>query len=202
MFHYDQYRDCDMRRIRLFVERFPLALLMTYSLNEWHCSHIPLFWAQSGSHELFGHVDVDNPQFSGADEFDAHIAFCGPNAFIPPEAYCNRQLPTWNYLAVHARATVLLDRDPARNFALLRETAIRLEKTPSKFKVSAEDERIPRWIGSICGLRIKINQLEGRFKLSQDKSLEDVKAAAAYFFERSRNQLSAELLNTLAGIAT
>lgn len=200
MFHYEQYRDCDMHRIRLFVERFPLALITTRKASEWHCSHIPLFWDRDAENELFGHVDIRNPQFSGGDEFDAHIAFCGPDAYIPPEAYRNRQLPTWNYLAVHANATVSLDRDPARNLALLRETALRLQGEPSSFRVLATDERIPRWIGSISGLRIKINQMEGRFKLSQDKPREDVKAAAAYFFERSRKQLSTELLDRLAGI--
>ncbi len=200
MFHYEQYLESDMHRIRLFVDSFPLAMITTFSGNEWQCSHIPLFWRLDKCDELFGHVDACNPQFSGAPELDAHIAFCGPNAFIPPEAYSSHQLPTWNYLAVHARAQIVVDRDPERNFAVLSQTASRLEARARPFNVSGNDERIQRWIGSICGLHIKISQVEGRFKLSQDKSPEDVKSASKYFLEQSRKQLSAYLLNVLVEI--
>lgn len=201
MFHYSQYRSTDDRLIRKFVEQFPLAIITSCEGGEWRSSHIPLFWANAASiGELLGHVDVANSQFSDADKLPVHLIFSGPNMYIPPEAYATRQLPTWNYLAVHARATLTIESAPERNLEILSETARHLRNAPSEFRVERDDQRVQRWIGSIRGLRIQVHEIEGRFKLSQDKAPDDVISAANYFSEKISQSVSPETLLAFSGL--
>ncbi|WP_420477177.1 FMN-binding negative transcriptional regulator [Noviherbaspirillum sp. ST9] len=201
MFHYSQYRSTDDQLIRRFVDQFPLAIITSCVGGDWLSSHIPLFWASPNSNgELLGHADAANAQFSNVVDLPVHLIFSGPNMYIPPEAYATRQLPTWNYLAVHARATLNVETDPARNLEILSETARHLRSTPSKFRVERDDQRVQRWIGSIRGVRIRVHEIEGRFKLSQDKAPDDVISAANYFSEKISQSISPETLLEFSGL--
>lgn len=199
MFHYTQYRCTQIKLIREFVERFPLALITSFVDGHWHSSHIPLFLNEHNN-ELFGHVDASNSQFAITDDLPVQIVFVGPNIYIPPEAYATRQLPTWNYLSVHATGTLSIVNNSERNFEILRETALRLKEAPSAFRVEDSDHRVQKWIGSIRGLCIRMNDIEGRFKLSQDKSIEDVAAAAQYFSDALSRKITPDLLLLFSGV--
>ena len=197
MFHYPQYRSTDLALIRSFVRQFPLALITSLHDGQWRTSHIPLFFDEQED-TLFGHVDANNSHFQDTPVLSVQLVFAGPNLFIPPEAYATRQLPTWNYLAVHASGTLTVISDTAENLEILRKSAALLANTPSAFRVEHSDPRIGKWIGGIRGLRIDIADIEGRFKLSQDKAAADVEAAAAYFVEVARARITPELLRTFA----
>ena len=198
MFHYHQYRCTDIALIRSFVAKFPLALIISQEGDQWLSSQIPMFFEESDS-VLFAHVDAQNPQFSSEPSFRALVIFMGPNIYVPPEAYLSHQLPTWNYLAVHAYGTVSVVDDPTKNLDILRKTALRLAPTPSTFRVKNDDSRVIEWIKGIRGLRIELSQIEGRFKLSQDKTPPDVEAAAKYFVDMVGKSLTTDMLLTLIG---
>lgn len=193
MFHYPQYRHTDPQAIRQLVDRFPLALVTTWVDGQWHSSHVPLFLNEDNT-ELFGHVDAGNGQFQCADGQSVQVVFAGPNAYIPPEAYATRQLPTWNYLSAHITGTLTLVHDTQQKIAILSETACRLNGQPGAFRIDHADERIHRWIGSIRGLKIRVLSQEGRFKLSQDKSPGDTRAAAEHFSRVVAQQVTPDLL--------
>lgn len=199
MDHYSQYRSTDMSLIRNFISNFPLALIISQQHGQWLCSQIPVFFDDSDN-RLFAHVDARNSQFSGPSLFQSQLIFMGPNLYIPPEAYSSRQLPTWNYLAVHASATISVINDAVQNLDILRKSALRLSSAPSSFRVQDGDTRVGHWIGEIRGLRIEISEIEGRFKLSQDKSPEDVHAAARYFADVASTRVTTEMLLVFSGL--
>lgn len=194
MFHYKTYQDTRLENVKRVVERFPLALIVSRDDAQWSASHIPLFWRSGAGEQLFGHVDAANPQFDLERPIPVYVTFFGPNAFIPPEAYVSRQLPTWNYVSVHVEGTLTVEQDVRKNLELIRETAVRLSGAPSQFRVEDSDPRVQRWIHSVRGLSIEITRFEGRFKLSQDKSPEDVRAAADYLRQEQARPLSLEWL--------
>jgi transcriptional regulator len=195
MFHYSQYRSEDAPAIRALIGQFPLALITSRAEGAWQASHVPLFLSDDGQ-ALFGHVDARNPQFALAS-FEVQVVFMGPNTYVPPEAYASRQLPTWNYLAVHAQGRLTTSADPQHNLALIRMTAERLAGFGSDFRVGDDDARIPRWIGGVLGIHIAIESIEGRFKLSQDKSAADVAAAASHMVRQAGAGVTHELLERL-----
>jgi transcriptional regulator len=193
MFHYSQYRTTDRAQIRRFIGQFPLALITTCSNGRWQSSHIPLFLEDDGE-SLFGHVDAGNAQFHGTAPIPAQLVFAGPNQYIPPHAYASRQLPTWNYLAVHASGELTLIDDVPGKLDILRRSAVLLDPAAEAFRVHDDDARVQRWIGGIRGLRFTIADIEGRFKLSQDKDAADVDMAARYFARTAGARLTAEML--------
>lgn len=199
MFHYPQYRSTDARRIARLIRRFPLALLTTCVDGRWHASHLPLFLSDD-QRTLCGHADAANPQFALPQRTPVQVVFSGPQGYVPPQAYVSRQLPTWNYLRVHAQGTLNVDADPVRNLSLIRLAAERLSGSPHDFRVSDDDERIARWIGGVRGIRIEIDEIEGRFKLSQDKVAEDVVAAARHVARQSAEAQSADWLLSFCDI--
>jgi transcriptional regulator len=199
MFHFSQYRSTDIALIRNFIAKFPLALIISQHNDQWLSSQIPVFFDESDD-ILFAHVDAKNSQFSNNQSFQALVIFMGPNLYIPPEAYASDQLPTWNYLAVHASGTVSVINDVTQNLDILRKTALQLAPTPSTFRIQDSDTRVGKWIGGIRGLRIELSQIEGRFKLSQDKTQQDVEAAAKYFAEMVGKRVTTEMLLNFSGL--
>lgn len=199
MFHYSQYRSTDADLIRRFIDGHPLAIVTSVRDGAWQCSHVPLF-LDVERHELFGHVDARNGQFDAGAPFAAQVVFAGLDAYIPPEGYATRQLPTWNYLAVHATGTVSVSDDVTHNLDVLRRTALRLSGTPSAFRVDDADPRVRQWIGGIRGVRVALDSLEGRFKLSQDKQPQDVLAAARHFSRIVAERATPERLLAYSGL--
>ncbi|MDK1702701.1 FMN-binding negative transcriptional regulator [Serratia rubidaea] len=194
-FHYAGYRSLDEALIARVIDIFPLALVTRHGATGVIASHLPLF--RSADKTLFGHADRHNPLLGDGESFEAHVVFMGPASYIPPEAYVNPQLPTWNYVAVHMTAQVAPIVDDEENFAILQQTSERLgRRTDSSFMAERDDPRVVRNLPGICGLRLTPSHVEGRFKLSQDKPPEDRAAALAWLL-RQPDPEAAALLQTL-----
>lgn len=186
-FHYTDYRCTDRTSIDRFVEAFPLALITSLNEGQFCSSHIPLFQRADGS--FFGHVDRRNTQFAGRTAFEAQIVFMGPSSYVPPEGYHHRQLPTWNYLAVHMHAHIQVIDDGPQCLAILEQTAQRLAGQDSSYQVDPHDPRVVGNLPHILGLAIAPLTVEGRFKLSQDKRKEDRDAALDWFINTQGRNL-------------
>ncbi|QKG64995.1 FMN-binding negative transcriptional regulator [Pseudomonas sp. B14-6] len=198
-FHYPQYRSTDKGLIDRFVDVFPLAMITSHRDGQFLCSHIPLWRQPDGS--LFGHVDGNNSQFKGEKFLSAQIVFMGPSAYIPPQAYVSRQLPTWNYLAVHMQANITVVDAPHQKLEILEKTAKRLSEQPSDYQVDERDPRVISNLPHILGLVIQPENTEGRFKLSQEKSSPDSSAALRWLLENRKHDHT-ELLMELLHAAT
>lgn len=128
------------------------------------------------------HLARGNP-LAAADRIELRLSFLGPDAYISPDWYEGRQfVPTWNYIAVEASGTghaldegslqqLLIDLSAQEEVALLPKNPWTLEKLPQ--------ERIAALLKAIRGYELQFETLEGKFKLSQDKSAVDAAAAAA-----------------------
>lgn len=196
-FHYPQYRSTSPELIDRFIDAFPMAILTSHEEGHFFSSHIPLLRQTDGS--LFGHVDGGNPQFRGRDEIRCQIIFMGPSAYIPPEAYICSQLPTWNYLAVHMQATVRVSTSIHQNLDILQQTAQKLATNDKSYRVDPTDPRVLKNLPHILGLSIHPISVEGRFKLSQDKTASDASAAMNHLLSQDlvkHHDLLADLLTT------
>lgn len=198
-FHYTEYRSTDQGIIDRFIDVFPLAMITSHRDGEFICSHIPLWRQLDGS--LFGHVDGNNSQFKSEQYLSAQIVFMGPSAYIPPQAYVSRQLPTWNYLAVHMQANITVVDAPHQKLEILEQTAKRLSEQASDYQVDERDPRVISNLPHILGLVIQPESTEGRFKLSQDKSSPDSLAALRWLLD-DRKHDHAEFLMELLHAAT
>ena len=180
------YAERDLQTLHAFIEAFPLAALVTSSPPEGlFATHLPLVLDRAAGPlgTLFGHFARANPHSRGAagEPIDALVIFTGPDAYITPEWYAAKQetgrvVPTWNYVAVHAYATLRLRDDPEFLRGHL-DALTRKHETdrPRPWHVSdAPAAFIAQQMKAIVGVELRIDRIEGKWKMSQNRSEADV----------------------------
>jgi predicted FMN-binding regulatory protein PaiB len=174
------------------IERFKFATVISVQTSgEPVVTHVPLTLDRSRGAKgvLFGHMDKANPHVGVLEGGRALAVFHGPNSYITPQVYETDQLPTWNSIAVHVwgRASLLRDRHTlVRGLMSICEQE---DKRPGAYRLNPEDRRIEQLINFIVGFEIEIEELIGRFKLSQDRAESDRRLAA---LELARNTEAGE----------
>jgi transcriptional regulator len=172
-----------------FMEAHPLAVLVTSSSEGMVATHLPLLVDRTrGAHgTVAGHIARANPQQRQArdgDEalviFSAHDAYITPS-FYPTKVRDGKVVPTWNYVAVHAYGTLRFVSDPTALRRHLEALTSRHESSRERpWSVSdAPEDYIARQLGAIVGVEIAITRLEGKWKMSQNRSAEDIDGVIA-----------------------
>jgi transcriptional regulator len=110
----------------------------------------------------------------------------GPDAYVTPSWYATKAetgkvVPTWNYVAVHASGPVEFFDDPERLLdAVRRLTDLHEGGRASPWAVSnAPPEFVRAQLRGIVGLRMPIARLEGKCKMSQNRTAADRAGVAA-----------------------
>lgn len=145
--------------------------------------HVPmLFDPTRGPHgTLTGHLARANPQASPeADGRPVLVVVTGPEAYVSPSWYPSKAetgkvVPTWNYVAVHAHGRLRRFDDPERLLALVTALTDRHEAgRPAPWSVTeAPADYIRAQLKGIVGFEIEIELLEGKRKLSQNRTAAD-----------------------------
>ncbi|HEX3159360.1 MAG TPA: FMN-binding negative transcriptional regulator [Gemmatimonadaceae bacterium] len=169
-----------------FLDAHPFAALITASPDTGiHATHLPfiLHRARGEYGTLEGHLARSNPHHRQppAAETEALIIFTGPDAYITPSWYPakaehGRVVPTWNYVAVHVYGTLRWIEDPAFLRRHLEELTTRHEAgRPNPWSVSdAPPEYVAQLQRAIVGVELTITRLEGKWKMSQNRSDADI----------------------------
>ena len=157
---------------------YPFATLVTPTAAEPLISHLPLlFVAGCEPHgTLIGHVARANPHWQHAREAESIAIFQGPHAYVSPSWYGEpqRMVPTWNYAAVHAHGVLEIVEDPVETRQVLDALVQRFEHAravPWRFEMATRQR--DAMVGAIVAFRMRIKRLEGKFKLSQNRSATD-----------------------------
>ena len=175
-------KDLDDLRQQLLVTR--LAMVVTHGDQGLQASHLPLLFKpdEGPNGTLYGHFARANPQWkelqSGAE---ALVIFAGADAYVSPGFYPSKAehgkvVPTWNYVAVHAYGTADVFTDAERLLNLVSALTDRHEAgraLPWKV-VDAPADYIDGMLKAIVGFALPIQRLEGKRKLSQNRSAEDI----------------------------
>jgi transcriptional regulator len=126
---------------------------------------------------LVGHLARANPQVARLAEGKTVLAiFRGPHTYVSPAWYNTKpSVPTWNYIAIHAYGVSSLIEAPARvRGALARLVAANEVSVGSTWKMNSLDESyIAEMTERIVTFEVRIDRLEGKAKLSQNRSEAD-----------------------------
>lgn len=147
-------------------------------------THLPLVVKDEGNHGLLeGHFARVNRHWQALSGREALVIFQGPHGYVSPALYSEQlSVPTWNYIAVHAWGILELVDDEAAKDDLLKGL-IALHEPAYADRWNALPEGFRRtMLAGIVGFRISIARIEGKFKLSQNRSQADrdrVRAAHA-----------------------
>jgi transcriptional regulator len=167
----------DLAELQDFMEEFNFATLVTQRDGDLTASHIPFLLDRTA--EPYGvlraHLAIRNPQLADLRSgSQALVIFQGPHSYISPTWYAKAEnVPTWNYTAVHAYGVPKIS-DQAATIALLKDLVRNHEKPfepPWDFDPNAA--WIQKLLPEIAGFEIRIEKLQGKFKLNQNRAAAD-----------------------------
>ncbi len=176
------FREDDPLELRRMMRDARLATLVTATVQGLQATPLPLYLVEGEGElgTLYGHVARANPQWSLAATGDALAIFMGPDAYVTPFWYAAKQetgkvVPTWNYSAVHAYGPVEFFDDRERLHEVVsRLTDLHEAGRADRWAVSdAPEPFVQSQLKGIVGLRMPISRIQGKRKLSQNRSEAD-----------------------------
>jgi len=178
------------------IETQPLGLLVSAGSAGLVANHLPflLYRTEGPLGTLRCHLSKANEQWRelfASD--DCLVAFQGPQAYISPNWYPSKResgkvVPTWNYATVHAWGRPEVKEDPGwlhRHVSDLTDT--NEGRLPAPWRVDdAPEPFVASQLKGIVGVQIAITRLEGKWKMSQNRSVPD-RAGVAEALRRPGN---------------
>lgn len=176
------FRQDDLTELHAQIQANPFALLASTGSGGMQASHLPLLLEPEEGEfgTLYGHFARANPHWRELHGAEALAVFSGPDAYVSPNWYPSKAehgkvVPTWNYIAVHARGPVELIEEPERLLQIVSRLSDRHEAArPQPWAVSdAPRDYLDGMLRAIVGFALPIRRLEGKWKLSQNRSAAD-----------------------------
>ena len=153
----------------------PFALLVTAPDGMPFATSVP-FTVLEESRTLLTHVSIANPQWRHLQpEQEVLVVFQAEHAFVSSRWFESApQVPTWNYATVHAYAKPRI-LEPA-------ELHAQLEGLMQSYGHAVDMTALPpdyleRMKNGIVGIGLEVTRLEGKHKLSQNRTPADQRGA-------------------------
>lgn len=167
----------DKAKIVNFMKRFSFATLITSTNNIPTATHLP-FVIQEVDKKIFllSHLAKQNEQWKHIEDTTVLVIFAEPHAYISPTHYeKDVNVPTWNYLSIHAYGKGRLITKPEALIDLLEVTINSFEPSYLKqWNSLPEKYRLGQMMG-IVGFTIELTEIQAKEKLSQNKTLNEQK---------------------------
>ncbi len=171
-----RYEEKDREKILSFMKENSFAILVTVKDGLPLATHLPLSVEknESGNDVLVGHISKGNEQKNTLiDGTKLLCIFPGPHAYISPRWYTQMNVPTWNYVSVHAYGTVRIMGIEELKTALSRQVDIYEQNMANPMKLEdIPEEMFNDDILGIIGFEITIDELQAARKMSQNRDAE------------------------------
>lgn len=207
MYNPGQFRVDAPGRLHALMREHPLATLVVHGPEGLEAAHLPLQLQEvDGGAVLRGHVARANPLWRtiGAG-CPALAVFHGPQAYVSPGWYPSKRVdgrvvPTWNYAVVHAHGTLSAVDDPAWLEAQVRALtdAHEAEREAPWSVDDAPGDYVARMLQGIVGIELAVARLEGKWKMSQNRSADD-RAGVVAGLRAGRDPGGADVADCVAG---
>lgn len=177
------FREERIEQLHALMTTHPLGLLISYGASGLQASPVPftLYPHEGELGVMRAHLARANPHWKVlADCDDCLVMFQGEDGYVTPSWYPSkadnqRTVPTWNYVAVEARGKPAIVEDPTWLRRQLDDLTAQHEGVrPQPWSVAdAPEAYIASQLKAIIGIEIPIEDIQGKWKLSQNKSERD-----------------------------
>jgi transcriptional regulator len=178
--HFEETRIDVMHEL---MRQYPLATVIASTPAGLVADHIPLqvVLTDEKKGKLIGHVARANPLWQIDPETELLIVFQGAQCYISPNWYASKSssggkvVPTWNYAVVHVRGKLKALQEAHEILPILNALTQRHESNQAHpWSVNdAPPGYIEKLLGAIVGFEIDITHMQGKWKVSQNRSVED-----------------------------
>ena len=172
----------DLPQMHALMRARPFAVLVSAGASGLFASHLPTVLKDDGRYGVIEcHLARANPHWRDlAGGGEALMIFQGAEGYITPNWYPSKAeggkvVPTWNFAVVHAygRAEVMNDEDWLRRH-VTELTAQQERDQPLPWAPSdAPASFIQAMLRGVVGFRFAVTRLEGKWKMSQNRTPED-----------------------------
>jgi len=199
------FREDDIAVLHAFMREYSFANLVTLQDGTPLANHYPfLLDAERGPYgTLRAHMARADPQWRTFDETkEVLVIFQGPHAYVSPSWYVDEfelSVPTWNYSVVHAYGLPRLVEENTELYNILQATIqVNEASFENPWTIQMPDEHLQKKMQAIIGFEIQITRLEGKLKLSQNRSEGD-QTRVATALKESLSPQTAELMSRQRG---
>lgn len=159
-----------------FMRANPFAILVSATNDGPFATHLPVVIRENGERLILrGHVAKANPHWRYMEQQSwCLMIFHGPHAYISPKNYAAQEnVPTWNYGAVHAYGNGRIYSAHEDLLEMLHDLIPTFEAAYEQQWESLSQQYRERMLNHIVGFEIEVTKLEGKFKLSQNRTKEE-----------------------------
>lgn len=189
MYQPPHFREERLEVQHALIRTHPLGLLTTVGSTGLVANPIPFVLDASASPygTLKAHLSRANSQWRDFDPAqEALVVFQGVEAYVTPSWYETKRengkvVPTWNYAIVQAYGRMRIVDDPEWLLRQISELTNAQEAAqPEPWSVrDAPEDYIAAQLKGIVGIEIPISRIEGKWKVSQNRSDADRRGVAA-----------------------
>jgi len=188
------YKITDLEEINEFIKANSFATIVSIRKGRPIASHIPLQMTKiQDDYYLTGHLAYGNPLWRTFEEInDILVIFNGPHAYISSSWYENENVPTWNYQSVHmyGKASLMEEQELAQDLAHLLEKYEKFRENPVLWD-KLSPELLQQEMKGIKGFKIKIEEVQAAYKLSQNRNATDYANIMSELYKEDDPQASA-----------
>lgn len=160
------------------IQQYSFATLVANTEKGIEANHLPVVLKQEGE-KIFlnAHIAKANPLWKNVKNgSDVLVIFNGPQCYVSPNHYPTKAengkaVPTWNYVAVHAKGKIFFKTEEDWKYNLIDELTVQHESASAQpwSITDAPEQYIQKMLPAIVGLEIDVTAIDGQWKLSQNQ---------------------------------
>lgn len=162
----------DRKEIVAFMQRYSFATIVTQVGGLPVATHLPfLIKKEDNKIILQAHFAKANPQWKEIEGNTSLVIFTEPHAYISPNNYEKvENVPTWNYIAVHAYGKAHILDSVEQKAELLKHTIKTFESGYLQQWEDLPEQYRLKMMNGIVAFEIEVSDLQAKKKLSQNRS--------------------------------
>ncbi|HEX8737454.1 MAG TPA: FMN-binding negative transcriptional regulator [Pyrinomonadaceae bacterium] len=166
------FAETDEENLLAFMREYNFATLVTATGDFPTATHLPFIIEKRGEKiVLLAHMAKANLQWQQFENKKALVIFHEPHAYVSPLLYGEKNnVPTWNYVAVHAYGKVETFKTAEENLAFLAKMVEAFD--PNYFQTDWQEISADYKINlarGVVAFEIEVTDLQGKKKLNQNK---------------------------------
>jgi transcriptional regulator len=160
------------QEIIAFMQRYSFATIVTQIDGMPVATHLPFLVKEENDKIILqAHFAKANPQWKEIEAHTSLVIFTEPHAYISPSNYEKvENVPTWNYIAVHAYGKARMLDSVEQKTELLKHTINTFESAYLQQWDRLPDQYRLKMMNGIVAFEIEVTDLQAKKKLSQNRS--------------------------------
>lgn len=172
MYTPQHYKNENIDEVREFIKANSFGILVSQTKARLWGTHIPmeLDFDENGNAILYSHISKANPQWESFTSGEEVLAiFHGPHSYVSSSWYQKEDVPTWNYIAVHAYGKVQIIEGKELMDSLKKLVDHYEHGSENPVSVENLSEKTMRQVNGIVAFKIAISEIQATYKLSQTR---------------------------------